>query len=530
MNKRQSTKAAVKRETIISAATISSSASSRFSVLRGLSPSDLTRYIEQFEAGDFYWLGRTLEAMESRDHAWKISAAKARKDVSRRQWQVIPLDGYADDPDAADQATTLREFYSSIRVIDYRCKNVATGMRGLINNVMRAYNDWFAIQELVFTPDPISGKLTAEIMRCPIEWFELRNGYMHLRSQNDQPSASLEDGGWLISMSDGVGIACAVAYQFKRMALGDLAIYSGRCGQPGIQGKTNATYNSPEWQAMAAAVKNFGKEFSAVTGMTDVLDKIDLSISGELPQPIIVEMMNRAIASLQRGADLSTMSAGVGSGEGASLQGDEAELLTADNCAMVTETLRAQLDPYVIAWHYGTDAEIKAGVKIIPPESDTTEQDLATDTALLAMGIKLSRNATLERYNRTEADPSDPDDSPLAPIPPPSSTSPAIYGGPTSFANEAQTSTGSPTPQGSNTTATQGGSPGIPDPDPVAAILNAAAAKILDGSIPFAEARTAALAELAKLPAAAANLPDTFETALTEAMFTAASANLPETE
>lgn len=528
MNRRQQKKRAakaIKRETVIDVSTLHTATVSRFNVLRGLSASDLTRHIECFEAGDFYWLAKTMAAMERRDHTWKVAAAKARKDVSRRQFQCVPLDGYKDDPEATEQAEKLAEFYSRIRVVDFRCKNVHSGVRGLVNNIMRAYNDWFSILELVFRPTA-SGQLTADIMRCPLQWFELRNGYMHLRPQQGESEPEpLEDGGWIIAQGDGVGIACSVAYQFKRMALGDLAIYSGRCGHPGIHGKTNASKGTTEWNNMLAAVQNFSKEFSAVTGLQDVLEKIDLSISGQLPQPIITEMMDRAISSLQRGADLSTMSAGTGSGEGASVQEDESDLITADNCAMVSETLQTQLDPIVLAWYFGEDVEIKAGFEMIPPESDTTKQDLETDKALVDMGVKLSKKATLERYNRTEADPSDPDDSPLTP---PASTGGFLPAAKSDFANERGTSPGSQAPADGtvDTPAGRGGSNGI---DPAMKVINRAAAAILDGSKPFDQAMAAALAELEKLPEAAADLPDTLEQTLTEAMFQAAADNIQET-
>lgn len=526
MKKRQAKKrtpATIKRETVISAATLKHSANSRFSPLRGLSAADLTRYIESFEAGDFLRLADTMAAMERRDYTWKIAAAKARKDVSCRQWQCVPKDGYKDDPDAAAQADALRAFYSSIKVTDYRCKNVYSGVRGLVSNIMYAYNDEYSLQEIVFTPTA-AGKLSAHIMRCPLGWFQLMDGYMHLRPQiASTESEELEDGGWIISKSDGVGIACAVAYQFKRMSLGDLAIYSGRCGQPGIQGKTNATYGSTEWNNMAEAVRNFKNEWSAVTGLNDIFEAIDLSLSGTLPQPIIIELMDRAIASLQRGADLSTMSAGVGSGEGASLQGEESLLITTDNCAMVSETLQTQLDPFVIAWHFGPDTEIKAGFELIPPKNKNVTQDLLTDEKLTSMGVRISKNATLERYNRTEADPADPDDSPLTAPSSPAALVPTDY----SFANEAQTSTGSPAPVSkTDTPADRDGSPGIHDP--AAAIINRAAAAILDGSTPFDQAIAAAIAELEKLPNAAADLPDTLEKTLTEAMFTQAAQSIEE--
>jgi hypothetical protein len=132
--------------------------------------------------------------------------------------------------------------------------------------------------------------------------------------------------------------------------------------------------------------------------------------------------MDRAIAALQRGADLSTMSAGQGSGDGASLQGDEAELITADNCEMVTEACRSQIDPVVLAWYFGDGVEIKAGFRLTPPQRDTIDRDLAIDAQLVSQGVRLSRRDALARYERREADPADTDDSaleiPAVPAPP----------------------------------------------------------------------------------------------------------------
>jgi hypothetical protein len=521
-NKRQRKKAARsaanKTESAIRVETLNSSTGYRFNVLRSLSPSNLVRYIESFESGDFYWLARTMAAMENRDDSWKVAAAKTRKDVSRRRWQCVPLEGCEEDEQAAAQAEKLQAFYNRLQVVDWKCRNVRKGVRGLISGVARSYNDWFSVSELVF--DTSGGELSAVAMNCPLEWFVLRNGLMHLRGQLDGTGdIPLEDGGWIIAEGDGVGVACSVAYQFKRMAVGDWAIYSGRCGHPGVQGKTDAEYGSTQWSNMKAAVQAFTKEWATVTGLNDVFEKIDLSISGELPFPKMVETMSRSISALQRGADLSTMSAGSGSGEGASLQGEESDILLGDNCEMVSETLRAQLDPVVIAWYFGEDAKIKAGFELIPPESDTIDADLKIDQALINMGVKLSKADALSRYNRREADTADPDDEPLRQP----QTAPAMPGTP--FANEKQPGSAVPA-DGTDTPAGRGGSNGN---DPAAEIINRAAAAILDGSKPFKEAMSYAMAELEKLPGAADRLPDTLEDTLTDAMFKAASDNIQET-
>ena len=109
------------------------------------------------------------------------------------------------------------------------------------------------------------------------------------------------------------------------------------------------------------------------------------------------------------------------------------------------------------------------------------------------MGVRLSKRDALSRFERREADPADPDDAPLsAPAAPPA------------FANED-------------------GSPAKPA-DPVAAALSRAAAKILDGSLPFETALQAALKQLEALPALAGRIDASrLERALYDAMVTAAT-------
>lgn len=391
---------------------------SRFMTLRNLTPAQLTNYVELFESGDFYWLATVMRQMQNRDDIWKIAAAKTRKAVSGRRWLVVPLEGYESDPQAEEQVKELTRFYSRLRMVDYSCRNIRHGIRALIESVMRCYNDGFSVHELVFTPDLSTQDLYCEVISCPLELFRLQGSQLCLR--NDGASVPLEPGGWLAVKGDGVGVACCVAKMFKTISLSDWLVYSGRCGHPGIHGKTSAQKGTQQWSDFREALSKFGKEWAAVTGLNDVIEKIDLSVSGTLPYPAMVERMDRAIASLQRGADLSTMSAGSGAGDGASLQGDESDLITSDNCATITDAFRAQIDPLVIAWRFGDGTEVKAGFKLEPPQVDTVDRDLKIDTFLRDSGVKASKQEALSRYQRREADPTDEEDGPL--------TAPAVAG------------------------------------------------------------------------------------------------------
>jgi len=396
----------------VSIAAVRNAAEPRFATLRNLDPARLTMYIEHFETGNFLHLAPIMRKMEERDNTWKIAALKTRKAVSSRPWCCEPLPGCESDPAAQDQADVLTAFYGRLTMSDIGTRNIRHQMRKLIESAMRSYNDGWSVHELIYTVRP-DGSLSAEAVAIPLHLFRIDGGSFCL--DNGGRLTALDPGGWLTVQGDGVGIACTVAKMFKTISLGDWLVYSGRCGHPGIHAKTNAQKGTQQWEDFKSAVAKFGKEWSAVTGLDDVLEKIDLSVAGELPYPAMVELMDRAIAALQRGADLSTMSAGMGAGEGASLQGDESDIIMADNCAMISDAFRSQIDATVLAWQFGSDTEIKAGFRIDPPQPDTVDRDIKIDAHLSAHGVRLSRNAALQRYQRTEADQEDPEDAALTP-------------------------------------------------------------------------------------------------------------------
>jgi hypothetical protein len=125
---------------------------------------------------------------------------------------------------------------------------------------------------------------------------------------------------------------------------------------------------------------------------------IDLTVKGELPYPPLVERMDRALAALWRGADLSTMSKG--DGTGASVQGDETDMLEDDDADSITDTLNEQLDRFVILYTTG-DTTPLAWVKIKTGLRDDTLGDLAVDKGLYETGWQQPAEELEKRYGRT---------------------------------------------------------------------------------------------------------------------------------
>ncbi len=106
------------------------------------------------------------------------------------------------------------------------------------------------------------------------------------------------------------------------------------------------------------------------------------------------------------GADLSTLSRE--HGYGASLQDRETCLLEEDDCELISETLNASVDAWVIRYLFGKEVAPLARVRVLPAPRECSEYDLRVDQFLLTNGAPLSLKETLERYGRQLPEAGDP--------------------------------------------------------------------------------------------------------------------------
>jgi hypothetical protein len=156
---------------------------------------------------------------------------------------------------------------------------------------------------------------------------------------------------------------------------------------------------------MEDALGTFLKEFSVVMNTSESIDVLDLKGSGRPPFADLIERMDRVMAALWRGADLSTLSRD--RGYGASLQEEEARLLEQDDARSLSEHLNATVDRWVIDFLFGEETEQLARVKILVTPQECTPHDLAVDRFLVEHGARLSISETLERYGRAQAKPAE---------------------------------------------------------------------------------------------------------------------------
>ena len=109
--------------------------------------------------------------------------------------------------------------------------------------------------------------------------------------------------------------------------------------------------------------------------------------SGSIPYPLLVEKMDREIAILYRGADLSTFSKG--GGVGASVQKDDTDALDQANGLRLGGTANRRITRPALQYVFpGQPCLAKLRVKF--PEKDQTDLKIKRLNAAVTIGVPVS--------------------------------------------------------------------------------------------------------------------------------------------
>ena len=389
---------------------------SRFNPIRSADPALLSQCLDQFKVGFLRQPTLLWDAIIERDDILASVVPKRYKAAARNKWEIAIVD--ADDPAAESHKEALEEFYNNITVTDAVDENEQGEVSLLIRHMMSAVALRYCVHEIIWKPGDV---FTAEFRKVPIWFFENTTGRLrYIQTENAVYGVPMDPHAWTVAVGDGLMPACSVAWMYKSLSLKDWVIYNERHGMPGIHATTTAQPGTDEWLKLVEAVENFATDWSVVTNEGATIEKIDLATQGQLPYAPLVERMDRAMAAIWRGADLSTMSAGTGSGEGASLQGNESALIEDDDCQWVSEAMRRNIDRKVIEYRFGAGVKPLAYITIKPITRQNITQDLSVDEALHRMGAPLAIEDILNRYGRTVPD------AGTALLPPPSAPSQGV--------------------------------------------------------------------------------------------------------
>lgn len=381
----------------VSAESIRRVAAVRFNPIRGLTPEGLGQKLEQFKRGHLREFTLLAEEMIERDDTLQCVVPKRYKSVGRLDWEVLAVD---DSAEARAHQEALRAFYQTLRCQNAFDLDEEGGVSLLIRQMMSAVGLKYAVHELVWEPRGETLGLTARFV--PLHFFERTQG--RLRFVHDEfggTGEDLEPGGWLVTVGEPLMIASSVACMFKRLPLQDWLNFTEKFGFPLVLGKTSARKGTEEWSALLEAVGSISNDWSGVVSAGSQIDFVSATNGGHLPFEALVDRMDRALARLWRGADLSTLSRG--QGMGASVQAEEAEIFLADDARLISETLQQRLDRWVIEYRFGVNVRPRAYFQLQIPATINVERDIRVDEHLVRHGARLDLQAALERYGRTQA-------------------------------------------------------------------------------------------------------------------------------
>jgi phage gp29-like protein len=398
-----------KKDSVVGADRVLLYLRSRFNPIRRLTPELLSVYMDRSKVGFLRELALVWDAVQERDDKIKLASGLRQKAVARFDYQIEHVDGLTtgEKAKAEEHKATLEYFFGNLTCTKAIDENERGGVKMMVRQMMDAVGSKYSVHEIVWKPQA-DGDLTAEVRWTPLWFFENLTGKLrYLAMEGQTYGVDLDEGGWMVSVGEGLMYASLIAYIFKVLPLRDWLTLSERAGMPAIVGKTPSTPGSAQYEAMLTALESLGREYIALMNMTDVIEKIDLgAVDAEKTYAPLVERMDRAIVALWRGGDLSTMSSGKQSqGHGSQRQDEEADTILDDDVENIDETIHQYLSRYVIEYVHGDDRPLARYKTVVPPDR-ATAQDIATDQFLVSVappGEGLSWEDALKRYGRTPA-------------------------------------------------------------------------------------------------------------------------------
>jgi phage gp29-like protein len=400
-----------KTQTRVSASRVQQYLLAKFNPIRGLTPKLLNQYLEQWDLGFLRQPALIWNKIRERDDQIQTVVVGRELKPTDMPWEIVQID---ESDEALAHKEALEEFYNNISVTHALEQNKKGGVQLLIQQMMRAVGDKYSVHEIIWKPGDI---LTAELKFIPVWFFENRTGLLRfLPYELALQGIPLDPGGWLVHVGEGLFQATAIAYIYKQMALKDWVNYCEKFGLPFLHGKTSAAQNSTEWQQFAEALEQFSSDGSILTSLSATLEPIKVGESGSMPQPPLCDRMDRAIARIWKGGDLSTMSRGGsehGSGGKGGSSGSNAQQENEDNLAKadgerISETCNAYIDAWVIKYKFGNVRPLAKFV-LSPPEGVDVTREISIDQFFIDNGVPVSQQDLCERYNRSLPDVSDPD-------------------------------------------------------------------------------------------------------------------------
>lgn len=320
----------------------------RYNPLNNLTPQRITQAMDNFRCGYLSDAAKIYDAIRSRDGVVQACVQKRKRATSRLAWTIVEM---GDDAEAsAQQAKFLEDFFNNIVVTSAEDANKRGSMAMLVDNILCALENKYSVSEIIWHPEN-APRYSAEVRYVPLWFFENKDGILKFKKSSfDTDGVALEKDGWMISVADSPMMeATAVCWIIKRFAQADWACCSQRFGAPTPVYSSTAQRGTQEWNDAIETLAHLANGCGMVIASGETFD-LKLPNGTSEPFKTLCDEMNRNIALIWRGCDLSTLSA---DNAGASLQSDESEILEDADCMLVEETIAHYLSLPALRWRFG---------------------------------------------------------------------------------------------------------------------------------------------------------------------------------
>ena len=370
----------------------------RYNPLRNLTPQKITSAMDAFDCGYLSEAARIYDAIRRRDGVVQACVQKRKRATSRLEWTIVEMGN--DEAASKEHAAFLEDFYNNIKVTSAADANKRGSMSMLIDNILSALENKYAVSEIIWDTSR-APNLSAEVRHVPLWFFENTQGYLRFkRNSTDTEGVELEPNGWMVSVSDSPLMeATAVCYIIKRFAQGDWAVCSQRFGMPTPVYNANADRGTPEFESAVESIAGLMNGYGMVCARGEVFD-LKLPNGTSEPFKTLSEAMDRYIALIWRGSDLSTLSAA--DAAGASLQAEESEILEDADCALVEETLAHYLTLPALEWKFGRGVKPAAYLQLTRKNRKDKLNQIAVYKGAAELGCNVAKRDVYEALELRE--------------------------------------------------------------------------------------------------------------------------------
>lgn len=282
----------------------------------GISPRNVDYAFRSYQAGLFYSALPIMEAVATMDAQVSTCMEKRLAMTCCADWEVF----YEQDIDEAQrkeaeiQSSIIRDFLNTLCVSSATAQDENQGLQSLLRHIGSAIAYGYAAAAITWVPAKTASDdftLHAEVMTCPLRFFEARERRLRICKDYTANAAPIVPGKWLIAhtQSTPLMLPTLFAYLFKATPLQDWGHTVEKFGIPFISAKTPAAYGDANWTAAENALRRVGSGFAGLFGK-DVELEIHSLAQGNAPHAALIDYVDRKIAQIWLGGDLSTMSRG----------------------------------------------------------------------------------------------------------------------------------------------------------------------------------------------------------------------------